>query len=123
MSKKQRVNPVRVKGKGADIFFSDEQAEETEKTEDKEQQSAAVLSLRAYARGQEAARREELATKATFYFTQSQLDALEKAVFLLKQEHRIKTNKSELMRIACEEMVNDFLENRKDSALYQRLAD
>lgn len=102
MSKKERV-----KGKGADIFFSEEQSEEA-----KEQQSD--LSARAQA--------GELATKATFYFTQSQLDALEKAVFLLSQEHRIKTNKSEIMRIACEEMVNDFLENRKDSALYQRLA-
>jgi len=95
MSKKERV-----KGKGADIFFSEDGTEEA-----KEEQS------------------EELATKATFYFTQSQLDALEKAVFLLSQEHRIKTNKSEIMRIACEEMVNDFLENRKDSALYERLAD
>ena len=88
MSKKQRV-----KGKGADIFFSKEQEEET----------------------------EELVTKATFYFTQSQLDALEKTVFLLSQEHRIKTNKSEIMRIACEEITSDFLENSKDSKLYQRL--
>ena len=94
MSKKERV-----KGKGADIFFSENQAE------DKDELS------------------EELATKATFYFTQSQLDALEKAVFLLSQEHRIKTNKSEVMRIALEETIKDFLEKRKDSALYERLAD
>jgi len=91
MSKKQRV-----KGKGADIFFSEEETEE--------QQS------------------EELVKKATFYFTQSQLDALEKAVFLLKQEHRIKTNKSEVMRQALEEFTSDFLENRKDSKLYKRLS-
>ena len=103
MSKKERV-----KGKGADIFFSEDQTEETE-----EQQSD--LSARAQA--------GELATKATFYFTQSQLDALEKAVFLLSQEHRIKTNKSEVMRIALEETIKDFLEKRKDSALYERLAD
>ena len=94
MSKKERV-----KGKGADIFFSEDQTEETE-----EQQS------------------EELVTKATFYFTQSQLDALEKAVFLLSQEHRIKTNKSEIMRIALDLITSDFLANRKDSALYERLA-
>lgn len=94
MSKKARV-----KGKGADIFFSEDETKETE-----EQRS------------------EDLTTKATFYFTQSQLDALEKAVFLLSQEHRIKTNKSEIMRIACEEITKDFLENRKDSALYERLA-
>ena len=93
MSKKERV-----KGKGADIFFSKDQTEETE-----EQQS------------------EELATKATFYFQKSQLDALEKAVFLLKQEYRIKTNKSEVMRIACEEVTKDFLENPRDSALLKRL--
>jgi hypothetical protein len=91
MSKKERV-----KGKGADIFFSDEQAEETEEA-------------------------EELVTKATFYFTQSQLDALEKAVFLLSQEHRIKTNKSEIMRIALEEITKDFMENRSLSALLKRL--
>jgi len=91
MSKKQRV-----KGKGADIFFSEEQ-EKTEKN-------------------------EELVTKATFYFTQSQLDALEKTVFLLSQEHRIKSNKSEIMRIACEEITSDFLKNRKNSKLYERLA-
>jgi len=93
MSKKQRV-----KGKGADIFFSKEQEETSFK------------------------QTEELVTKATFYFTQSQLDALEKTVFLLSQEHRIKTNKSEIMRIACEETTKDFLENSKDSKLYQRLA-
>ena len=103
MSKKERV-----KGKGADIFFSENQAE------DKEELSKADRSSLSST--------EELATKATFYFQKSQLDALEKAVFLLSQEHRIKTNKSEIMRIACEEMVNDFLENRKDSALYERLA-
>lgn len=96
MSKKERV-----KGKGADIFFSEDQTEETE--EAKEEQS------------------EELVTKATFYFTQSQLDALEKAVFLLSQEHRIKTNKSEIMRIALEEITKDFLENRSLSALLKRL--
>lgn len=91
MSKKERV-----KGKGADIFFSEDQ-EETEEQSD------------------------ELVTKATFYFTQSQLDALEKAVFLLSQEHRIKTNKSEIMRIALEEITKDFLENRSLSALLKRL--
>ena len=99
MSKKERV-----KGKGAYIFFSEEQAEEKEKTEVKEQQS------------------EELATKATFYFTQSQIDALEKAVFLLSQEYRIKTNKSEVMRIALDELIKDFEEKKKDSALFLRLA-
>ena len=93
MSKKERV-----KGKGADIFFSENKEETEEQSED-------------------------LTTKATFYFTQSQLDALEKAVFLLSQEHRIKTNKSEVMRIALEETIKDFLEKRKDSALYERLAD
>jgi hypothetical protein len=94
MSKKERV-----KGKGADIFFSEDQTDFTS-----EQQS------------------EELATKATFYFTQSQLDALEKAVFLLKQEYRIKTNKSEVMRIALDEIIKEFEENQKDSALFLRLA-
>jgi len=56
---------------------------------------------------------EELVKKATFYFTQ-------KAVFLLKQAvlftelrvHRIKTNKSEVMREALEVITSDFLENR-----------
>jgi len=86
---------------GADIFFSEEETEETE--EASEEQS------------------EDLVKKATFYFTKSQLDALEKAVFLLKQEHRIKTNKSEVMRIAPEEVTKDFLENRRDSALLKRL--
>ena len=93
MSKKERV-----KGKGSDIFFSENQAE------DKDELS------------------EELATKATFYFTQSQLDALEKAVFLLKQEYMIKTNKSEVMRIALDEIIKEFEENQKDSALFNRLA-
>ena len=104
MSKKSRV-----KGKGADIFFSEDETKETE-----EQQTEAVLST-------SRAKRSVLVTKATFYFTQSQLDALEKTVFVLSQEHRIKTNKSEIMRIACEETTKDFLENSKDSNLYQRL--
>ena len=111
MSKKERV-----KGKGADIFFSENQVsccfdnhsessvETTKKAEDKDEQS------------------EELATKATFYFTQSQLDALEKAVFLLKQEYRIKTNKSEVMRIALESIIKELEEKKKDSALFLRLA-
>lgn len=93
MSKKERV-----KGKGADIFFSENQAE------DKDELS------------------EDLTTKATFYFTQSQLDALEKAVFVLRQEHSIKTNKSEVMRIALESLIKEFEENQKDSALFTRLA-
>ena len=103
MSKKERV-----KGKGADIFFSENQAE------DKDEQSKADRSSLSST--------EELATKATFYFTQSQLDALEKAVFLLKQEYRIKTNKSEVMRIALDEIIKEFEENQKDSALFNRLA-
>ena len=97
MSKKQRV-----KGKGADIFFSDDQTEKKEETSEQ--------------------RSEDLVTKATFYFTQSQLDNLEKAVFVLSQEHRIKTNKSEIMRIACEEITKDFMEKSTDSKLYERLA-
>ncbi|MBC8228933.1 hypothetical protein H8E77_05215 [bacterium] len=60
--------------------------------------------------------------KATFYFTQTQIDALEKAVFALRQEHRIKTNKSEVMRIAIESLIKEFEENQKDSALFTRLA-
>jgi len=103
MSKKERV-----KGKGADIFFSENQAE------DKDELSKADRSSLSST--------EELATKATFYFTQSQLDALEKAVFLLKQEYRIKTNKSEVMRIALDELIKEFEENQKDSALFLRLA-
>ena len=101
MSKKERV-----KGKGADIFFSEDQSAGVAVSnfpEETEEQS------------------EELATKATFYFTQSQLDALEKAVFLLKQEYRIKTNKSEVMRIALDELIKEFEENQKDSALLKRL--
>ena len=95
MSKKQRV-----KGKGADIFFSEEQEEAKEASEQ---------------------RSEDLVKKATFYFTQSQLDALEKAVFLLKQEHRIKTNKSEVMREALSMFTADFLQNGSDSKLYEKL--
>jgi len=137
MSKKQRV-----KGKGADIFFSDEQAEETEKTEDKEQQSREVLEARLKSGRPRYTGHEELATKATFYFRKSQLDALEKAVFLLKQEYRkplasvafcrkpkasvgvcrIKTNKSEVMRIALDEIIKEFEEKQKESALFLRLA-
>ena len=103
MSKKERV-----KGKGADIFFSENQAE------DKDELSKADRSSLSST--------EELATKATFYFTQSQLDALEKAVFVLRQEYRIKTNKSEVIRIALDELIKEFEEKKKDSALFTRLA-
>jgi len=99
MSKKERV-----KGKGADIFFSEDKKE----TEEQSERIQLVASL-------------ELATKATFYFTQSQLDALEKAVFVLRQEHRIKTNKSEVIRIALDELIKEFEENQKESALLKRL--
>ena len=103
MSKKERV-----KGKGADIFFSEKQAE------DKEELSKADRSSLSST--------EELATKATFYFQKSQLDALEKAVFVLRQEYRIKTNKSEVIRIALDELIKEFEEKQKDSALFTRLA-
>ena len=109
MSKKQRV-----KGKGADIFFSENKAEDKEElSEETPDLSLGKFDTATPAEGQ---------TKATFYFTQSQLDTLEKTVFLLSQEHRIKTNKSEVMRIALEEVTKDFLENRRDSALFNRLA-
>ena len=103
MSKKERV-----KGKGADIFFSENQAE------DKDELSEELATAEGLAR--------DVTAKATFYFTQSQLDALEKAVFLLKQEYRIKTNKSEVMRIALDELIKEFEDNQKDSALFTRLA-
>ena len=116
MSKKERV-----KGKGADIFFSEDKEETEEQSREVRDPLKAESARSLPTQAQDYTGREELATKATFYFTQSQLDALEKAVFLLKQEYRIKTNKSEVMRIACEEVTKDFLENRRDSALLKRL--
>ena len=104
MSKKARV-----KGKGAEIFFS----EDVEK-EDAQPEVTTPEDFRDLA--------DTELIKATFYFTQTQIDALEKAVFALRQEHRIKTNKSEVMRIALDEIIKEFEENQKDSALLKRLA-
>jgi len=91
---------ARVKGKGADIFFSEESPTA--------QQDAGVPAS------------EEL-IKGTFYFTQQQLDALERAVFLLRQEHRIKTNKSEVMRVALSYIVKDLEQNQGNSVLIHQL--
>ena len=102
MSKKARV-----KGKGAEIFFSED-------VEDAQKKVTAPEDFRDLA--------DTELIKATFYFTQTQIDALEKAVFALRQEHRIKTNKSEVMRIALDEIIRKFEENQSDSALLKRLA-
>lgn len=117
MSKKERV-----KGKGADIFFSEEQEETKEQSREVRDPLKAESARSLPTQAQDYTGHEELATKATFYFRKSQLDALEKAVFVLRQEHRIKTNKSELMRIALESLIKEFEENQKDSALFTRLA-
>ncbi len=110
MSKKARV-----KGKGADIFFS----------EDVSREANNVLAPRD-AQGKVTTKTlvsfsDTELIKATFYFRKSQIDALEKAVFVLRQEHSIKTNKSELMRIALESLIKEFSENQKESALFTRL--
>ena len=91
---------ARVKGKGADIFFSSDSQTA--------QQDALTKAS------------EEL-IKGTFYFTQQQLDALERAVFVLRQEHRIKTNKSEVMRVALDRIVKDLEQNQGNSVLIHQL--
>jgi len=110
MSKKARV-----KGKGADIFFSEDVSREANNVLAPRDAQRKVTTKTSVSLGD-----TEL-IKATFYFTQSQIDALEKAVFALRQEHRIKTNKSELMRIAIESLIKEFEENQKESALLKRL--
>lgn len=124
MSKKARV-----KGKGAEIFFSEDVEKEDaqpEVTTPENARGRLVEALTPHVQPLSSIDFRDLADteliKATFYFTQTQIDALEKAVFALRQEHRIKTNKSEVMRIALDEIIRKFEENQSDSALLKRLA-
>lgn len=114
MSKKARV-----KGKGAEIFFSEDVEKEDAQPEVTTPENAVVQPLSSID-FRDLADTELI--KATFYFTQTQIDALEKAVFVLRQEYRIKTNKSEVIRIALDELIKEFEENQSDSALLKRLA-
>ncbi len=104
---------ARVKGKGADIFFSEDSP-----------------TARSEAKGRSGISQQDALTKAseelikgTFYFTQQQLDALERAVFVLRQEHRIKTNKSEVMRVALDLILKDLEQNQGESVLIHRACD
>jgi hypothetical protein len=85
------------KGKGADIFLGD-------------------LETTASLPRQEAVEKE----KASFYFTQDLLDALDQTWMQLRMKDR-KLTKSDLVQAALEEMIREYQQRQEDSRLYQRL--
>lgn len=55
--------------------------------------------------------------KFTFYFNESQLNDLDEVRLKLRKEHGIKIDKSSIVRLAVDRLVEDFQKNRKASAL------
>ena len=97
------------KGKGADIFFDDTAEEAVE-------QGKAEVPTRT---GQ----REDVAepkAKASFYFTDTLLDRLDRVWMQLRLVDR-RITKSELVQAALEEVLEDYEERGEESSLYRRL--
>lgn len=55
--------------------------------------------------------------KFTFYFDAAQLDDLDELRLTLRKEHKIKIDKSAIVRLAVDKLIEDFKKNKKSSAL------
>ena len=100
------------KGKGADIFFDDTAEEAVE-------QGRAGRAEAPTKTGQ----REDVAepkAKASFYFTDTLLDRLDRVWMQLRLVDR-RITKSELVQAALEEVLEDYEERGEESSLYRRL--
>ena len=97
------------KGKGADIFFDDVANETAEQA----QAEAPARTGRRQAA-------EEPKAKASFYFTDSLLDRLDRAWMQLRLVDR-RITKSELVQVALEEVLEEYEERGEESRLYRRL--
>lgn len=61
-------------------------------------------------------------TKFTFYFSLKQLDDLDDARIKLKREHGIKTDKSAIVRLALDNLLDDFNKMGAASLLVNKCA-
>lgn len=64
---------------------------------------------------------EQYNQRATFYFSEEQLLALEVLMLKLRTEHRIKVGKSEIMRAALDFILEDYNLNKENCWLVRRL--
>lgn len=64
---------------------------------------------------------EQYNQRATFYFSEEQLLALEVVMLKLRTEQRIKVGKSEIMRAALDFVLEDYNLNKENCWLVRRL--
>lgn len=64
---------------------------------------------------------EQYNQRATFYFSEEQLLALEVVMLKLRTEQRLKVGKSEIMRAALDFMLEDYNLNKENCWLVRRL--
>lgn len=60
--------------------------------------------------------------RATFYFSEEQLMSLEVAMLKVRTEHRLKVGKSEIMRLAIDQLLQDFEQNKEKSLLVRHFS-
>ena len=96
-----------IRGKGADIFFS----------------PVAVAEAPAPEPARAAAPRDisKFTAKATFYFTPQQLLDMEQLRLTLITRYGLKVDKSEVMRLALQHLIEDLETNQQDSLLVKQL--
>jgi hypothetical protein len=117
MAKKQaRLNDLT----GSDVFFgSTPSKRETTKTVKKKKEKPAI---------KEPVEEPKIAQsptpkliRATFYFFPDQLDDLEEIRLQIKRDHKIKTDKSSIVRIALSEIIENYRKNKNNNALKAKL--
>lgn len=96
-----------IRGKGADIFFSPVAAPGLPANGE----TASLVGKAA----------SKYTAKATFYFTPQQLLDMEQLRLTLITRYRLKVDKSEIMRLALEFLIDDLQVNQHDSVLVQRI--
>lgn len=100
---------VRVKGKGAAIFWG-----EANPTSSQANKTSKTLEQHAGKSGN--------TSKATFYLPESLIDNLEDAWLALRKKYKgKKISKSEIVQIALEELLKDWVEKKDESSLVSQL--
>lgn len=59
--------------------------------------------------------------RATFYFYPEQLDELEEIRLQIRRDHKIKTDKSSIVRIAVSEALTNYRKNKDNNILKKNL--
>lgn len=94
----------KIKGRGVEIFFNNKPAKQQTGKPVRQQTSKPT--------------NQQISTsKATFYFSPTQLKDLELTRATLKHDYNIKVDKSQIVRLAVEDILKDFKEKQQTSKL------